>query len=232
MNREQVKSGMSLKDSRRGTAHDDVDGSDVPLGVPPTTWAMIEQRGVEVSFPSGATMLRHGASGRSWFAIVSGTVLVTVTSTQGATLVLARRSAGELVGELAALEGEPRAATVSAKDDVVALKLGFEDLAEILRADPEWALSLLQSLAGQLRSLSNRYALRSEDLRHRLEALLSTHLEETGQYAFRSTREELAGWVGATREATVRALQVMRSEGIVQLGRGSVEIVDADRSIS
>lgn len=200
--------------------------------IPNDAWTMIEARGIAVSFEGGDAILHHGATGRSWFAILSGTVLVTATSTQGATLVLGRRTAGELVGELAALEGAPRAATASAKDQVTALKLQPEDLDFILRKNPDWAIMLLQDLASQLRSMSYRYTLRSEDLRRRVEALLLTHLEETGELVFRSTREELAGWVGATREATARMLHKMSGDGIVELGRGSVEIVDADRLIS
>jgi CRP-like cAMP-binding protein len=197
--------------------------------IPPNAWAMIERRGVAVSFGAGEAILHHGATGRNWFAILSGTVLVTATSTQGATIVLGRRGGGELVGELAALEGAPRAATASAKDEVVALRLQPDDLEEILRANPDWAIVLLQQLAGQLRSMSYRYTLRSEDLRRRVEGLLLTHFEETGERVFASTREELAGWVGATREATARTLQKMRADGVVELERGSVAILDPMR---
>ena len=76
------------------------------------------------------------------------------------------------------------------------------------------------------------FTLRSEDLRRRLEALLATHVEETGEMTFRSTREELAGWVGATREATTRMLQQMQADCIVRLSRGSVETLDLDRLMS
>lgn len=209
-----------------------MDGPDSSGPIPVQAWQMIQRRGVDVTFGAGETLLHHGALGRTWFAMVSGTALVTATSTQGATLVLGRRSSGDLLGELAALEGAPRAATATAKDKVVAIKLQREDLNAILRENPEWALMLLQQLAGQLRSMSYRYTLRSEDLRRRLEALLATHVEETGEMTFRSTREELASWVGATREATTRMLQTMQADGIVGLSRGSVETLDLDRLMS
>ena len=200
--------------------------------IPSPAWAMIEERGIAVTFEAGESILHHGATGRSWFAIVSGTVLVTVASTQGATLVLGRRVGGELVGELAALESAPRAATASAKDEVSALKLQPEDLDAILHANPDWAITMLRHLAGELRSMSYRYMLRSEDLRARVSALLLTHLEETGEPAFRSTREEFSGWVGATREATSRMLTTMQGEGILRLSRGSVEVLDVEQLIS
>jgi CRP/FNR family cyclic AMP-dependent transcriptional regulator len=200
--------------------------------IPHDVWETISHRGVETSFAPREALLHHGASGRAWFAIMSGTVLVTVTSNQGATLVLDKRSTGDLLGELAALEDAPRAATATAKDQVAALKLQREDLDAILRAHPDWAIMLLQQLAGQLRSMSYRYTLRSEDLRRRVSAVLLTNLEEVGEPVFRSTREELAGWVGATREATGRMLQQMQQEGVVRLGRGSVEVVRASALVA
>jgi CRP-like cAMP-binding protein len=53
--------------------------------------------------------------------------------------VLGKRSSGDLLGELAALEDSPRAATASAQDKEVAIKLQRDDLDAILRVNPEWA---------------------------------------------------------------------------------------------
>jgi CRP-like cAMP-binding protein len=229
MSGEGVTKASSMPRALRSVLMDGPEGASQILA---QAWQMIERRGVDVTFQAGETLLNRGATGRTWFAIVSGTALVTATSTKGATLVLGRRSQDELLGELAALKGAPRAATATAKDEVMAIKLQREDLEAILGAHPDWAFMMLQQLAGQLRSMSYRYLLRGEDLRRRLHVLLATHVEETGQLSFRSTREELAGWVGATREATARMLQKLQAERLVRLSRGSVEIVDLDRLMS
>ena len=191
----------------------------------PEVWRAVEDRGHPVEFKCGEALMHQGSTGRSCYAIVSGTTLVTATSTQGATLVLGRRFRGSLVGELAALEGAPRSATVTAKDDVTSIKLNWEDLHEIIRQHPDWSIQLLQHFAGRIRILSERFAMRSEDLQHRLLEVLVANYEESGDPVFRSTREELAGWVGATREAVVRSLQRMKSDGIVDLGRGTVRLL-------
>ena len=114
---------------------------------------------------------------------------------------------------------------MTAKDDVTSIKLNWEDLHEIIRQHPDWSIQLLQHFAGRIRILSERFALRSEDLQHRLLEVLVANYEESGDPVFRSTREELAGWVGATREAVVRSLQRMKSDGIVDLGRGTVRLL-------
>ena len=191
----------------------------------PDVWRAIQSYGSPMSFTSGEVLMHHGASGRTCYAICSGTVLLTVTSTQGSTLVLGRRETGSLVGELAALAGAPRAATVRAKGDVATIRLQWEAFHQILHDHPDWAIQLLRILAGRVRGLSERFAVRNEELRVRLIDILTTHYEESGDPVFRSTREELAGWVGATREAVVRTLQQLKSDGVVDLDRGAVELL-------
>jgi CRP/FNR family cyclic AMP-dependent transcriptional regulator len=201
----------------------------IPGAMREAVWRAIVDRGVPARFAPGEVLMHHGATSTTCFAIESGDVLATATSTQGAELVLSRRSSGELVGELAALEGAPRSATVIAKTEVSAFKLRSEQLHDLLVEHPEWAVALLRHLAGRLRMLSERYALRSEDLRSRIVELLATNLEESGDPAFRSTRSELASWVGATREATIRVLQEMSRDGLIELRRGAVVVIDARR---
>lgn len=182
-------------------------------------------RGVEVRFAAGSVLLHHGDTTRHCYAIRSGEVLVTASSSQGSTVVLARRGPGTVIGELAALDGAPRSATVRAVTEVVADVLAAADLEALLREQPDLALAELRRLSRQMRQLTERYALRGEELRTRLLDLLSTNLAETGDPVFRSTREELAGWVGATREAVIRTLRELEIEGIVALRRGAVELL-------
>jgi len=192
-------------------------------------WEAIAGRGTKVHFDIGEVLLHRGDLGRHRYAIRTGEVLVTATSSQGATVVLGRRGPGSVLGELAALEGAPRSATVRAATPVSAIVLQANDLETLLREEPDLALAELRRLSRQLRGLTQRYAMRSEELRTRLASLLFTHAVETDGPVFRSTREELAGWVGATREATIRALRDLETQGAISLRRGAVEIVDQDQ---
>ena len=188
-------------------------------------WDAVAARGTEVRFSAGDVLMHRGEVSRHCYAIRQGEVLVTASSSQGATVVLARRGPGTVMGELAALDGAPRSATVRAVTEVVADVLSAADLETLLREQPDLAVAELQRLSRQMRQLTERYALRSEELRTRLLELLSTNLAEQGDPVFRSTREELAGWVGATREAVIRTLREMEAEGHVTLRRGAVELL-------
>ena len=205
-----------------------------PVGgsVPHDVRVAIEHRCPVKVFDPGNTLMRHGETSRTCFLIISGTVLVTTQSTQGATMVLSRRGPGHLVGELAALEGAPRSATVTATTRVTTRCVSTSELHALLHEHPDWAIALLCELSAQLRSLTERYALRSEDLRRRLGDVLVANLDETDDSAFRSSRDELAAWVGATREATTRMLRTLEAEGLVELGRGFVRVVDRDGLLS
>jgi CRP-like cAMP-binding protein len=190
-----------------------------------TIWGAVAARGTEVRFSPGSVLVQHGETTRHCYAIRSGEVLVTATSSRGSTVVLARRGPGTVVGEQAALDGAPRSATVCAVTDVVAVVLAAAELESLLREEPNLALAELRRLSAQLRELTERYALRSEDLRVRVLQLLETNARETGDRVFRSTREELAGWVGATREAVIRTLRELEADGAVALRRGAVELL-------
>ncbi|MGB5951298.1 MAG: Crp/Fnr family transcriptional regulator [Ornithinimicrobium sp.] len=190
-------------------------------------WRAISGRGTTVRFASGTLMLHHGAGGTHCYAIVAGEVLVSTTTTQGATVVLGRRGPGSVIGELAALDAAPRSATVTARTDVVAVALRSVDLEVLLRERPDLAITELRRLGRQMRTLTERYTLRNEDLQTRVVGFLATHLEETGERSIRLTRQELADWVGVTREAVTRTLRSLELEGVVALSRGSVRVVDA-----
>lgn len=192
-------------------------------------WDAVAERGAEVNFVRGSVLVHRGERTRHCYAICAGEVLVTASSQQGTTLVLARRGPGTMIGEQAALDGEPRSATVTAVTDVVAIVLSSADLEQLLRDVPDLALAELRRLSRQLRELTDRFALQAEDLRSRILGILETNAVETGDAAFRSTREELAGWVGATREAMTRSLRDLEAAGAVRLGRGVVELLAPPR---
>lgn len=188
-------------------------------------WDAVAERGTAVSFSPGEVLLHHGDVSGHCYAILDGEVLVTATSSQGATVVLGRRRAGAVIGEMSALDGSPRSATVRASTEVEAVVLTAEQFEALILEQPELALDQIRRLARQFRDLTERYSVRGEELRMRVMQLLETNADETGNRIFRSTREELAGWVGATREAVIRTLRDLEAEGRVVLRRGAVELV-------
>ena len=103
----------------------------------------------EESFSDGTTIVREGEIGDVMFIIVSGEVRVHLTQQQRE-VELARRKAGEYVGEMALISKEPRIATVTAVGAVRALSIDQKSFESLLRDRPDASLAVIQVLCERL----------------------------------------------------------------------------------
>ena len=91
-------------------------------------------------------MVREGGLTRTLFVIVEGTAKVIRNER-----TVARRSAGDVIGEISMIDLRPRAATVIAETPMVCLVLEHDDVRTLVMEDPRMAWSLLETIAGRLR---------------------------------------------------------------------------------
>jgi CRP/FNR family transcriptional regulator, cyclic AMP receptor protein len=192
-------------------------------------WETIARLGRRVRFSSGERLASEGDDDQRVFAIVEGEIRILLTVLTGAERVVGVRRAGELIGEMAALDGSRRSASMEARGDVEAYVLTVDAFHEFLRTHSEASFALLMVLAGRLRDLSAQHAVRSEDLAARVAWRLTQLGADVGALRLQMTQQELADWIGATREATARVLATLRSEGVLSTGRGWIEIHDLER---
>jgi CRP-like cAMP-binding protein len=99
----------------------------------------------------GEILFNKGDEGDSLFAILSGKVKIFTQDNQGREVALNRVGAGEIIGEMALLDYEPRSAGVVALEKTSALELSREDFMDILRRQPDLALSVIRNLSSRLR---------------------------------------------------------------------------------
>jgi signal transduction histidine kinase len=100
---------------------------------------------------SGELLIEEGTPGDCFFVIGSGELEVT-RDADGAELPIARVGPGAVQGEMAALEGGTRTASVRAISDVDALKIPADALSELVGASQEAAVAMVRTIAGRLRS--------------------------------------------------------------------------------
>jgi small-conductance mechanosensitive channel/CRP-like cAMP-binding protein len=86
-----------------------------------------------VLYASGEAIVRQGQSARSLFVLVRGEASVTLAGTEGE---VARLSAGDVLGELSLLTGEPRTATVTAVTDCHMLEIDADGFRRLVIANP------------------------------------------------------------------------------------------------
>lgn len=110
---------------------------------------------VDVSLASGEVLFREGDPGDRAFLVSSGEVEILKT-TERREVLLAVRSAGEVIGEMALLDEETRSATVRARGATELLSIPKTALEDLLATSPSAALSILRPLSRRIRETNDR----------------------------------------------------------------------------
>ena len=128
----------------------------------PDELAVLAPRLERRSFPQGSLIIRAGEQARQLFFLAHGKASATGRTASGVSKRLATFSAGMAFGELALIDGAPRAADIIADTDVVCDLLNLDDFETVGAAHPAIKIKLLENLC-----LSLSYSLRkaSRDLR-------------------------------------------------------------------
>jgi CRP/FNR family transcriptional regulator, cyclic AMP receptor protein len=99
----------------------------------------------------GAVIFGYGDPGASLLLIDTGRAELSVVAVDGRRMVLGYAGQGEVVGEMAVLDGGPRSADVRAATAVTGRLVSHHDFRHFLLSNPEVAVALLASLSGKLR---------------------------------------------------------------------------------
>jgi CRP-like cAMP-binding protein len=102
-------------------------------------------------FDGGEVLVREDEEGDSLFVIERGAVRVAKSDPEqgGKSIDLAVLDEGAFFGEMSLLTGEPRTATITAREHCGVLILSRDALAPLLAADPRIAESLSRALAAR-----------------------------------------------------------------------------------
>ena len=177
----------------------------------------------------GTTIFKKGDPGNSLFAIAAGTVKIDVPSAGGRDAVFNLVQEGEILGEIALLDGQPRTADATAMTDCVLIVIDRRDFVPFLTARPEIALKLIEVLCTRLRHASQQI----EDVMFLdFPARLAKTLLRLSQRAKPSpdgrkvalTQSEIGGIVGLSRESTNRFLRAWQEHCWVKLQRGGIMV--------
>lgn len=201
--------------------------------------ALLGGAGVVHAWSRGEVLMRRGERGDRAILLRRGLVKITTEAVNGYTSLLAFRGPGELVGELAILDGGDRSATVTAVRPVRGVIIPASRFAVLLREHGDLALAVLRGVSGRLRhSDRHREALGSRSAAVRVAHVLLEFAERHGTpasgwaptaLAVAMTQQELAGAAGTSRESVVRTLRDLHDLGLVGTARGLIVVLDPER---
>lgn len=198
--------------------------------------AALAEIGVAAQFQAGEVILREGEPSTHAVLLREGHAKVITHSADGTEVILGLRGSPNIVGELAALDGRPRSATVVAMTEVRAAIVTATQLSDFLAAHPPAAASVFHTVAARLReSDQRRQELTTQPVAQRVVARLIELTEEigipndaAGVVRLDLSQQELASWAGASREAVVQVLNKLRQQGAVATARRQIIIKDID----
>ncbi len=121
----------------------------------------IAQVAIPRSFPKGARVFHEGDESDACYVIREGEVRVTREHSDGRAIALATLGPGELVGELAMLDGGVRSASVEALSDVELLAVSAGDMRGLLERNADITTKLVVKLAQRLRETNERISRQS-----------------------------------------------------------------------
>lgn len=124
--------------------------------LPPDTLAQLAGRFHAVQFKRGQTIYERGDPGNALHLIKSGQIRFSVVSGDGRELSVRVAKAGEVIGEIAVLDRQPRSATAVALTSVTAFSLARTDLDRLLLQEPQLARNAIDFLCHRLRDTTDQ----------------------------------------------------------------------------
>ena len=170
---------------------------------------------------------------RSVYLVIAGIVRVTVLTGSGRGMIFRDIPAGEVFGELSALDDQARSADVTAVADSVLASMSPETFQEILARHPKVRQRMFRALSAAVRDLTDRLVeLSTLDVEHRIAVEILRHARQTGISRNAATvdpaptHKELASRVGTTREQVTRTLSGFVRRGLIERSRRLLRVPD------
>lgn len=189
------------------------------------TRAALAAAGSQRRWPGGATLFQRGDEGSYMLAITAGRVKLSLTTPAGRELTLRHVGPGDVIGELAAIDGYPRSADAVAVVDTQALVFRRDRFRDIVASHPALGLALANYLCGLLRSTNFQmesialYDLRQRLARFMLLTLRQRYGEEIPPAAaiiLGMNQTDLSLVLGASRPKVNQALQELVADGALR----------------
>lgn len=186
-----------------------------------------------INAKSGRTLLSLGAKSNNVYIVLKGSVQVTLFSLGGREVILRDLAEGEMFGELAAIDGQPRSASIIALSNCVLASIDAARFRAAISEVPGAALWLARRLTVQVRDLTERvFELNALRVRSRLHCELLRMCGGAGVDGVSvtidpsPTHAALASRIGTHREAVTRELGYLVEHGIVRQQRRRMTVVD------
>jgi CRP/FNR family transcriptional regulator, cyclic AMP receptor protein len=201
-----------------------------------SVWASLASQGVARRYRTGDVMLTQGDPGGRVIVLVDGRVKVTRNEVDGTEVLLAIRDAGEIIGEMSALDGTAASATITALRPCSTRVMPVADFLHFVSTHDMVRALLRHAAARRRESEQIRIELTTLPVQRRLIRTLLRLMDAMGVPDGRAIavdvgmpQEELARAIGASRSQLAASLHWLREQGVITTRRRQVVVLDPER---
>lgn len=202
------------------------------VGVSPAAADMIEQTALITTYPAGVVLFSEGQTSRGVFILRRGQVKLSVSGSDGRTLILRIAEPGDWLGVASVISGREYEATAETQQPTEVSFIRQSDLLRLMRLHGEICLWITQHLSQNYTSTCReiRDLMLSDSAGEKLARLLvgwldhSAESKQSGQVKLALTHEEIGQMIGTTRETVSRLLAGFKKRRLIQQ-RGATLII-------
>jgi CRP-like cAMP-binding protein len=205
--------------------------------LPETDLQRLAELATTRSYKAGEPVFLKGDQGGAMMAVLRGRIRICAYSAEGREVVLNVIQAGEVFGEIAMIDGGDRTADAFAMEPTDLLVLQRRDFLPFLERNPQVCVRLLEVMCKRLRWTSEQLEdVNFLDLRSRLAKRILYLIDHQGEAVLQSgtqgvriSQHMLASMIGTSREAVNKQLRSWEEQGLIDVRRGSITLLDRRR---
>ena len=192
------------------------------------TIRFLEKAATRKKFPKNTILLSKGDESDSLYIVCSGKANVVASDEQGREIVLSVIGPGEYFGEMAAIDGAPRSATIVTKEPSEILVIGKAAFRDSLSLNSDLMFNLLRVLLQRLRKADEKIeSLAFMNVYDRVTTFLMQAAAPQGDnWVIQEplTHQEIADMVGASRETVSRTIKELQKTGYISVQKKRITI--------
>ena len=169
------------------------------------------------------TIVAHDEPGRDVFFVLEGRARATVFSSGGREIAYRDIEPGGIFGELAAIDGRTRSASIVALETMAVARLSETAFRDLVNTRPGFTWALLRHLSSQMRRMTDRiYEFNTLVVRKRLVRELLRLARQGGgddksfSISPAPTHFDLAAMISTHREAVSREMSALAKQGLIE----------------
>lgn len=198
----------------------------------PATVVSLDRAKCTMTYPKGAVLFVEGQAPRGLFVLCQGRVKLSVSASDGKTLILRIAEPGEVLGLGAAISGKPYEGTAETQEPCQFNFITREGLACLMREHTELALRVAEHLSETYRTACReiRAVMLPRSAAERLATLLlewsvkAGDARHLGRLTLALSHEEIAQIIGTSRETVTRIFADFKRKQLIQQNGSTVII--------